>query len=124
MSSPDNPALLDMAQIEDLLSIDEGVGAVFRQFVHTFNTSMPNGIASLRALVEAKDRAQIVFVAHKLNGSAGNLGAGRLANTFRKLEQAAEGDAAPLPALLDLIESEYAAARDALQAQLDLLDRT
>lgn len=124
MTTPIEPVALEQIQIDDLLSIDEGAGIIFAKFVATFNTNMPNGLALLRTLATTGDFPQIAFNAHKMQGAAGNLGASRLAQAFRKLEHAATAnDDTEMQPLLDLLDAEYTAARSALQAELALLGR-
>lgn len=120
MNDPRNSALLDMEQIEELLFLDGGRGGVLEKFVAAFNTHVPETIATLRAAVEAADFAAINASAHKMKGSAGNLGASHLAGICLKLEMAGKNkDSTALPELMVAIDNGFAASGVALQALLD-----
>lgn len=120
MNDPRNSALLDMEQIEELLFLDGGRGGVLEKFVAAFNTHVPETIKSLRTAVEAADFAAITASAHKMKGSAGNLGASHLAGICLKLEMAGKSqNPSQLKELMATIDSEFVASGAALQALLD-----
>lgn len=120
MNDPRNSEFLDMEQIEELLFLDGGRGGVLEKFVVAFNTHVPETISTLRAAVAANDFGAITASAHKMKGSAGNLGAAHLAGICLHMETAGKNkDGSQSIALMAAIDSGFAASGAALQALLD-----
>jgi HPt (histidine-containing phosphotransfer) domain-containing protein len=55
--------------------------------VGSFLTELPRRLKRLREALARGDREEVVFVAHSLKGSSGQLGALRLAAVSRELEE-------------------------------------
>jgi HPt (histidine-containing phosphotransfer) domain-containing protein len=110
--------VLDMAQIEELISLDE-TRAVLAEFVGMFTTQVPERIAEMRSAFQQGDLARVAAVAHSLKGASGNLGARLVAETAKRMEHAGKaGIAAAMPADLDELDVRYAEAEAALKALL------
>ncbi len=60
------------------------------QVVHRFLTNVADLEQTMRRAVEAGDAAALERAAHSLKGSSGTLGAGRLQEICRRLEEGAE----------------------------------
>jgi len=110
--------VLDMAQIEELISLDE-TRAVLAEFVGMFTTQVPERIAEMRAAFKQGDLARIASVAHSLKGASGNLGARLVAETAKRMEHAGKaGNGNAMQADLDELDLRYAEAEAALKALL------
>ncbi|HEX4326664.1 MAG TPA: PAS domain-containing protein [Burkholderiales bacterium] len=110
--------VLDMAQIEELISLDE-TRAVLAEFVGMFTTQVPERIAEMRSAFQQGDLARIAAVAHSLKGASGNLGARLVAETAKRMEHAGKaGIAVAMQADLDELDVRYAEAEAALKALL------
>ena len=113
--SPVRHDVLDASQVEDLRGIDDG--AMLARLVGMYLSRTPERIKSLRTHVEAKNFKEIAREAHTLKGASGSIGAARVAEVCRKIEQAGTTQAAkPLEELVPALETEFGLARDALQA--------
>jgi histidine phosphotransfer protein HptB len=109
--------VLDAAQVADLMGLDQGRGALYSRFVAAFVAGAGERIARLGEQARAADAAGIAGTAHAFAGSAGNVGAARLAGLLLRIEAAAKRrDVDDARALVALLEAEYTAARDALRA--------
>ncbi len=110
-------SILDARQVADLMNLDQGRGAVFAGFIRAFLAGAEGRLRQLRELAEAGEGRALADGAHALRGSAGNVGAARLAGVLERLEGAARreefGVAREAVAQLD---AEYALVRDALHA--------
>jgi len=109
--------LLDPLQVADLVALDQGRGDVYARFVDVFLAGAEARIAALNAHADAGDAQGLAVAAHALMGSAGNVGAARLAALLGRIEAAAKGkDAFSANRLLTALGGEYSAARVALLA--------
>ena len=109
--------LLDAMQIADLMALDQGRGAVYARFVEAFLSGAGARMAQLKAHAGSADMPALATAAHALMGSAGNIGAARLAALFGRIEKAGKlEDLAAAQGLLALLDAEFAAAREALLA--------
>jgi len=112
--------ILDGRQVADLLALDKGKGALLSAFVNALATSAADRIEKIKACVLSGDCAGLADQAHALRGSAGNLGAVRLAALLGQIEAAAKRqDIASARAFADRLELEYAATHKALRAACD-----
>jgi HPt (histidine-containing phosphotransfer) domain-containing protein len=115
----DATPVLDAEQVADLIALDQGRGAVFAQFVDALLAGADARIARLRQQADCADTAALAATAHAFTGSAGNLGAARLACLLGRIEAAGKRrDVAAVQDLLGLLDAEYAAARAALLAAI------
>ncbi len=86
-------------------------GAVFED--------VPVRLAALRGASNAGDAATLERTAHALKGSCGNLGARKMAETAKLLEEAGRrGDLSAAPGLLDRLDVEFSQTRAELSALL------
>jgi CheY-like chemotaxis protein/HPt (histidine-containing phosphotransfer) domain-containing protein len=102
--------VLDMSQIEELISLDE-TRAVLAEFVGMFVTQAPERIAEIRSALERGDFERMAAVAHSLKGASGNLGAKEVAEISRRLEHAGRA-----------VQGGHAAAGSEMQADLTELE--
>jgi CheY-like chemotaxis protein/HPt (histidine-containing phosphotransfer) domain-containing protein len=110
--------VLDMAQIEELISLDE-TRAVLAEFVGMFTAQVPERIAEMRAAFKQGDLARIASVAHSLKGASGNLGARLVAEVAKRMEHAGKaGNGNAMQTDLDELDVRYAEAEAALKALL------
>lgn len=108
--------VLDSQQVADLMGLDQGRGALYSRFVAAFIAGAGERIARLGEQAKAEDAAGMAGTAHAFAGSAGNVGAARLAGLLLRIEAAGKRrDVDDARALVALVEAEYAAARDALR---------
>jgi len=113
----DTTPILDARQVADLIALDKGKGALLASFVAAFSAGAESRIARLGEHIQSADAAGIADQAHALRGSAGNVGAARLAALLEEIEAAAKrGDLDAARALAARVGAEYALARDALRA--------
>lgn len=109
--------VLDARQVADLLGLDRGQGAVFAGFVRAFLAGTEGRLRQLQELAGTGECRALADGAHALRGSAGNVGAARLAGVLERLEGAAKReDLAGVRAEVAHLDVEYALARDALLA--------
>ncbi len=108
---------LDAAHVADLIDLDKGKGAVFARFVEHFVALSPAKVAALGSYARSGDLANLSESAHTLRGSAGNVGAFRLAVLLGRIEAAGKtGDASAAKGCLALLDAEYESTRVALLA--------
>jgi len=69
---------LEPAMIAQLRSLDAGHPGFFRELVDNFATASEALLADLPARIAARDREAVRVAAHRLKGTAANLGANRL----------------------------------------------
>src|SRR5476649_2138420 len=81
--------LLDLAQLEDLVALDQGRGALLTRFVDLFVAGTGERIDRIRRHAQAAEAADLAEAAHALRGAAGNVGAVRLASVLERIEVAA-----------------------------------
>ncbi len=80
----------------------------FRLLLEMFLENAPLTIKELREAVSAGDRKQVLFLAHKVKGTAATMGAGLLVNSLVAFESAARQDGpADLEGLLTDLEGSY-----------------
>ena len=78
-----------------LAGLEEALGSDLQTLIGFFCSNLPGQIAGLQSALAEGDHDEIRRQAHRLKGSAGNLGALALAALARDLEQRAAGDRAP-----------------------------
>jgi HPt (histidine-containing phosphotransfer) domain-containing protein len=85
-----------------------------------FLREAPPKVAALHAALDARDADALAYWAHALVSSSGNLGATRMQELVRRIEQdALAGRWEPLPELVVELETAFAIARAGLMAELD-----
>jgi len=80
---------LEPAMIAQLRSLDAGHPGFLRELVENFAADSAELVASLPAQVAARDGDAVRIAAHRLKGTAANLGAKRLSEACAALEEAA-----------------------------------
>jgi HPt (histidine-containing phosphotransfer) domain-containing protein len=80
-------APLDPSRIDELLALGERAVPLVERAVGNFVKGMPDVLAELERAVADDDAAALRAAAHKLKGSALNLGAKEVADVSRRLEE-------------------------------------
>jgi CheY-like chemotaxis protein len=113
IATPEAP-ILDPARVDALRDLERGLSRpLFKPVVENFVNNPPFG--ELKTALAGCSWQQIRFVAHRLKGSASNLGAARLAQRAGRLERtAAAGDSAGVSTLVLQLQEDFAIAADAL----------
>jgi CheY-like chemotaxis protein/HPt (histidine-containing phosphotransfer) domain-containing protein len=114
--APPAAAAVDPEALERIRALGRAAGRdLLRQLVETFS-SRPH-LEELREAMAAGDRKSLELRAHSLKGSAGTLGAQRLADLCAELEHGARS-ASPEPFVpqIDALEEEYRRVLAELQA--------
>jgi PAS domain S-box-containing protein len=112
---PPSAASVDPEALERIRALGRAAGRdLLRQMVETFS-SRPH-LEELREAIAAGDRKALELRAHSLKGSAGTLGAQRLADLCSELEHSAGGGDSELDALEDALGEEYRRVLSELQA--------
>jgi signal transduction histidine kinase/DNA-binding NarL/FixJ family response regulator len=113
IAAPEAP-VLDPARVDALRELERGLSRpLFKPVVENFVNNPPFG--ELETALAGCSWQQIRFVAHRLKGSASNLGAARLAQRAGRLEKtAAAGDSAGVNTLVLQLQEDFAIAADAL----------
>jgi len=115
-------AALDRAALDAIRALDQGGAAgLLQQVVQLYLESVPQLIAELRRAGAAGDASAVRNAAHSLKSSSANLGAARLAEMCKAIEQAARAGrlGGDLPSA-DEIEGEFQALRPALEREAGL----
>jgi CheY-like chemotaxis protein len=107
-------APLDASVLDDLraLAQADGIGDLLAAFEEANGT----GIDRLRDAIAAGDDITVRELAHRLRGTSAALGAARLAELYRGLEDRDNAAAGPTTAALAGITAEYHEVREALRA--------
>lgn len=114
-SDPDElPAALDRSRLDLLGDVDEGDPAYLNRIIDRFATTGPALLATIEAAESPDD---LKFRAHKLAGTAANLGLPRVAELARDLEQLA--DSGTMEGASTIVEDLRTALRDGLEALAD-----
>jgi HPt (histidine-containing phosphotransfer) domain-containing protein len=107
---------LDQNAVQELRGI---MGSDFALLVQTFIRDSAQRIESIRAGANTGDADQLRRAAHSFKGSAANMGAPRLADLCRALEELGRlGDASGAYPLVDDLVIEYGAVERELTALL------
>ena len=108
-------AVLDPSRIEELLEMGEGAQVLVDRAVDNFVAGAPQTVSGLQSAVERRDGDELRALAHRLKGSALNLGAARVAEVSLALEESGrEGRTDRAPALLVELEAALGEASAAL----------
>ncbi|EKF73576.1 two-component hybrid sensor and regulator [Alcanivorax hongdengensis A-11-3] len=105
--------ILDNDIISELRDI---MGDDFEMLVLSFQRDGEQRLAALHKALKDNDSDVLRRQAHSFKGSSGNLGALQVSRLCMTIEQhAADGDLAPLPALVEQLESAFSRACEALE---------
>jgi signal transduction histidine kinase/HPt (histidine-containing phosphotransfer) domain-containing protein/DNA-binding NarL/FixJ family response regulator len=110
-----SPPVLDPASLFGALGQPR---AEHREIVDLYLQETPRRLAALKQAAQAGDREQVARLAHTLAGSAGSLGAVRLAAACAQVERLARADAQSANHLDGATPTTLAAAIDAIPAAL------
>jgi PAS domain S-box-containing protein len=106
---------IDPSQIELLLSLDDGEGAVLSEIIQQYVTQTVEGRGELARVVNEGDTRALERAAHTLRGASANIGASTLAAVCAELEM--QGRLEQLDSTVGLVEkfdAEFARVRAAL----------
>ena len=119
MSTTTDP--LDRAQIDLLLSLDDGAGEALAEIVEEYRTMSWEGGDDLRRELRDADHTALARTAHALKGASANLGANDLAQVCAELERHARqvelvgsDEFADANALMERFEAEFTRVQVAL----------
>jgi HPt (histidine-containing phosphotransfer) domain-containing protein len=119
MSTTTDP--LDRAQIDLLLSLDDGAGAALAEIVCEYRSMSWQGRDDLRRELRNGDHTALAHTAHSLKGASANLGASDLARVCAELEMHARqvelvgsDEFADANALMERFEAEFTRVQVAL----------
>lgn len=114
-AAPEGPEVLDDSRLAMLrgLGADDGWG-MLPAVIEAFLSSAPDQAAGLRTSHESGDTAALEAVLHRLRGSAGNLGAARLAASCAELEDLVRGGGTVPAASIAALDAELIVTCDAL----------
>ena len=109
--------MLDVAVMAAIRALgDPGEPDVYTEVAHLFLVDVPIHLSALRAAIAAADRESVRQIAHRLRGSALEMGALRMAPVCATIEQAARaGSIEQAAAQADGLDREFAAARRELE---------
>ncbi|WP_299051694.1 ATP-binding protein [uncultured Nocardioides sp.] len=108
---------LDLERLDMLRDLDPGNTSYVDRVIGNFVRKTPDLHTRIADGIEAGDAAAVTATAHRLRGSALNLGVPQVAETAFALELAGErGDLAPAPALLATLTGRLERGRDAVLA--------
>ena len=112
--------VIDTGRIAELLGMGEGAEVLVHRAVDNFVSRTPATVADLEHAVASDDAEQLAALAHRLKGSALNLGAARVAEVSLALEESGRAgcavDAAPLLVELQAALGEAGAALESYRA--------
>jgi CheY-like chemotaxis protein/HPt (histidine-containing phosphotransfer) domain-containing protein len=116
--------ILETAAIDSLFRLEQHAGrSIVRGVVDSFLAEVPGRVERMRKAIADGDAQDLNFTAHVFKGSAAQLGARRLAEVCRELEdRSRDGNLDQAVELLGLLEGEAARAADALLARLRFTD--
>jgi len=107
-----NPAFREDELMERCLG-DVGIA---RMIIAAFLDDIPGQLAALKSSLAAGEPSKAELYAHKIKGAAGNVSAVSLADVAGRIEAAGRGgDLAGMSALIDELESAFAAAGQAMR---------
>ncbi len=109
------PEPLEREALNELLAMTGGDAALFIELLDTFLTDADQYLGELDAAVAAGDHAALQRPAHSLKSNALNVGATRLAELSRSLEQEARtGSVSSADGQVAAVRAELAIVRDAV----------
>ena len=116
-SSTHRDEILDLATLEELLSLDDGATGLVTEMSGLFQEDGPLRITQLKEACEKEDPHAAGESAHALKGAAGTLGAVRLRTAAGEAERLArQKDLPAIQLLIPDLEASYPEFMEALQA--------
>jgi PAS domain S-box-containing protein len=119
---PDSPAepvngVLDAAAIKRLEQLAGGDNGFLIDFIDTFLEAAPKMVGDLKQSIDDGDATNLRLVAHTLKSNSAALGASRLSELCKELEELGKNDQLDTaPAKVDLVELEFAPIITALES--------
>jgi PAS domain S-box-containing protein len=128
---PASPARLDRSSLEKLRALrSPGRPDFLKDMASVFFAATPGRLDKMRAAVSEKDLRSVAREAHIVKSSSASLGAGRMAELSRKLEELGEAPRSERASLgsarslLKSLEREFASVKLALEKELDSGEKT
>lgn len=116
-AAPHDTACVDVSVLEDLNAFSAPDDDLLAELCASFETNVKEQLPRLEEAARAADAGAVRFIAHRLRGTCGNLGARRMQFLCERLEMLGrEGVTAGALELTDDLAREYEYAREALQA--------
>ena len=110
-------AVINLDRLNALRQLDPGGNTGFlKRLVNIFLTSTPEFVKNIETAIQAGDRAELVRAAHSLRSSAANVGAEKLSEICRLLEES--GDHLQSDNIVNLLlrlQNEFRSVTKALQ---------
>ncbi len=115
--TPAVSTVLDPAQLAQLRSLPGRLGpTLLADVMQLALTEVPMGLGQLHALLEQRTTTEVVHLAHRLAGSAANLGAGAFRRVLQDIEAAARlPDGETAAGLRPDLDRQWQLVRDALE---------
>jgi HPt (histidine-containing phosphotransfer) domain-containing protein len=114
---------LDAERLEELEALGERAVALVDRAIDNFAKGLPETLDELHDAAARDDLEQVRALAHRLRGSALNLGATRVAEVGLAIELWEESSPDDVPTLLEQLRDAGAEAEDALRAHQALRPR-
>lgn len=116
-AAPHDAACVDVSVLEDLNAFSTPDDDLLAELCASFDTNVKEQLPRLEEAARAADAGAVRFIAHRLRGTCGNLGARRMQFLCERLEMLGrEGVTAGALELTDDLAREYEYAREALHA--------
>ncbi|OQW42155.1 MAG: hypothetical protein A4S08_01790 [Proteobacteria bacterium SG_bin4] len=110
-------AVINLDRLNALRQLDPGGNTAFlKRLVNIFLVSTPEFVKNIETAIQAGDRAELVRAAHSLRSSAANVGAEKLSEICRLLEES--GDHLQSDSIVNLLlrlRYEFRSVMNALQ---------
>jgi PAS domain S-box-containing protein len=106
-AEPD-PTLIDQVTLDDLRDLDAGEPGLLQSFIDGFRQAVAEHLPLFRRVVASGDREELRQLAHRLRGTAANVGAGAVAGRCAALERLGQtGDLGAAPPLIEELEQRF-----------------
>jgi HPt (histidine-containing phosphotransfer) domain-containing protein len=111
-----NPDLLDLAVMDQLLSLDDGELGLLKEMVGLFKEDTPGRIQAIEVTLASGELADMADLAHAIKGAAGTMGVPRVRAVAEELEGSGRKGSFAVDAglLLEQLKESYADALAAL----------
>jgi HPt (histidine-containing phosphotransfer) domain-containing protein len=108
---------LDARVLGQLRALDVPGSGFLHGVIALFLGTTPGRMDALEEACRRGDAATVRMLAHALRSTCGNVGAQRMHDLCRQLEEEAEGGTDTLEPLAQALRAEYARVREALEAE-------
>lgn len=121
----DPDAVLDRARLDELRDMGEGDVTYLERVLDRFGSGSKDSLDRIAAALAAENAEELAFHAHKLVGTAANLGLVQVTRLARSMEEIGRsGEAAGAKALLPVLADSLEGARQALDGYRGALHAT